>query len=55
MDKACPFCGEGDPDIDQISPGNWASVCNGCGCIGPNATTPELAGELWNQRAAVPA
>lgn len=57
----CPFCGDGDPAVDEVETKVWAIVCNGCGCIGPienydNAQqSAERAIELWNQRAQVPA
>jgi len=52
----CPFCGDGDPGIDEIEIKVWAVVCNGCGCIGPVENydsalqSPERAIELWNAR-----
>lgn len=56
----CPFCGDGDPAIDEIEIRVWAIVCNECGCIGPVENydsalqSPERAIELWNQRAIPP-
>lgn len=56
--RPCPFCGDSDPQIDEVEAEVWALVCNGCGCTGPiesyyNAKqTPERATELWNQREA---
>lgn len=56
--KSCPFCGDGDPAIDQVELGVWAIVCNGCGCTGPIENydsaqqSSERAVELWNQRDA---
>lgn len=56
----CPFCGDGNPAIDEVEVKVWAIVCNGCGCIGPienydNAQQfPERAIDLWNKRGLAP-
>lgn len=48
----CPFCGEPEADVDEISPGEFACVCNDCGAIGPKASWAEGAVILWNGRVA---
>jgi hypothetical protein len=58
--EPCPFCGDGDPQIDEVEMGVWAIVCP-CGCTGPiekfdqgAAQPPAKAIELWNRRPAKP-
>lgn len=46
----CPFCGEPDGELDEISPGRFAAICNDCGAIGPSAATQEHAAMLWDAR-----
>lgn len=51
--KPCPFCGDADPQIDEIDMGIWALVCEGCKTIGPHEDghqTAEQAIERWNRR-----
>jgi|GEM_PF-343701 len=54
--KPCPFCGDTDPAIDEISSDDWALCCNGCGAIGPyyhddgSSEVGPKAIELWNRR-----
>jgi len=56
-DKAtCPFCKEPDEGqhLDEVSPGTWALVCQGCGAIGPHDTakkqSPAEAYAVWRGR-----
>lgn len=54
--QPCPFCGDGDPAIDEIDTGVRAVCCNGCQVIGPHTDgthTAEQAIDAWNKRAAV--
>lgn len=49
----CPFCGDGDPAIDEIELGIWAVCCNDCRTIGPHCDgeqSPEDAISRWNAR-----
>ena len=49
--KACPFCGEDDPFIDEIEPGRFALVCPDCGTIGPASEVSQQGAILaWNIR-----
>lgn len=53
--RACPFCGDADPAIDEIDSGIWAICCNECMTIGPHtdgAHTAEQAIAAWNGRRA---
>ena len=54
--KPCPFCKDADPQVDEVSPGIHALVCQGCGAIGPCDTniqqTAEQAIAAWNGRSA---
>lgn len=34
--QPCPFCGDGDPAIDEIDSDVWAVCCNSCATIGPH-------------------
>lgn len=53
----CPFCGEPEDNqyLDEVSPGAWALVCQGCGAISPHdpevKQTPEQANAAWRKRA----
>ena len=48
---ACPFCGEPEATIDEVSPGVFACICDDCGAIGPQSNLPDAAVMLWNIRA----
>jgi ribosome-binding protein aMBF1 (putative translation factor) len=54
--KNCPFCGESDDGqhLDEVAPGTWATVCQGCGAIGPHdpeeKQTATLASFRWLRR-----
>ena len=52
----CPFCGDDDPEIDEVSPGVCVVRCIECGCLGPHDLdtdgTPEQAVEAWNRRGS---
>lgn len=51
--QPCPFCGDGDPAIDEIELGIWAVCCNGCRTIGPHCDGEQSASvaiDRWNQR-----
>lgn len=55
--EACPFCDEPDENqhLDEVSPGTWALVCQGCGTISPHdpavKQTPDEAYARWRNRA----
>lgn len=46
----CPFCGEPDGEIDDVSNRAFAVVCQNCGAIGPRGKTQIEAAKLWDQR-----
>lgn len=48
----CPFCGEPEGEVDEISPGRFAVICQDCGTIGPAASWAEAAVILWNSRTS---
>ncbi len=53
--EACPFCGDGDPAIDEIELGIWAVCCNECKTIGPHQDGEQSAEQAiakWNDRAS---
>lgn len=52
----CPFCGEPEGVVDEISPGQFAVICQDpdCGAIGPAASVQQVAVNLWNRRYAAP-
>jgi hypothetical protein len=55
---ACPFCGDSDPQHDEVSPGVHVLVCQGCGAIGPHdLAVPQDAAAgaaAWGKRHARP-
>ena len=52
VEPGCPFCGESESEIDEISPSQFAVVCQNpdCGAIGPAASLQMVAVNLWNHR-----
>ena len=47
----CPFCGDDDPQIDEVDTGVFAVVCQTCLCVGPvSDVSPHDAAELWATR-----
>ena len=46
----CPFCGEPESYVDEISVGRFSCICQDCGCIGPSSGSAESAVDLWNHR-----
>jgi Lar family restriction alleviation protein len=56
MIQPCPFCGDARPHVDEVSPKEWAVLCNECGCVGPieeHGQGPRNAVEAWNRRSAL--
>lgn len=48
--KPCPFCGNGDVEIDEVGTGEFALLCPECRCIGPICDTVMEAIKYWNTR-----
>ena len=54
--EACPFCKEPDHQqhLDEVAPGTWALVCQGCGAISPHdpnvKQSPAQAYVKWRER-----
>lgn len=46
----CPFCGEPESVVDEISPGTFAVICQDCGAIGPSASAAFASVILWESR-----
>jgi len=48
---ACPFCGNPDPEVDEVDVGTYALCCQDCGALGPRSTTsPADALHRWRTR-----
>lgn len=50
--KACPYCGDGDPEITGDSFGRWIACTAGSDCMarGPAMRTEAEAIAAWNRR-----
>lgn len=48
--KKCPFCGEGEGEIDQVNTESYSVICEHCGASGPMAVTQEGAVRCWESR-----
>lgn len=48
----CPFCGETECYVDDISHDTFAVICQNpdCGAIGPGTSWADAAVILWNER-----
>jgi Lar family restriction alleviation protein len=51
---ACPFCASTNVDFyEHVYAQQFAVMCNLCGAEGPQRTSHEEAGRLWNRRTHV--
>lgn len=49
---ACPFCASTNVGFyEHVYAQHFAVMCNLCGAEGPQRSTHEEAGKLWNRRA----
>ncbi|MBV1691403.1 Lar family restriction alleviation protein [Novosphingobium sp. G106] len=48
---ACPFCASSNVGFyEHVYAKHFAVKCNLCGAEGPQRSSPEEAGRLWNRR-----
>lgn len=49
----CPFCASKNLSTDEISPGWFSVLCDGCGAIGPDGDSQTQAVLKWDDRKEV--